>query len=924
MTPELGGRPVAREPAAAKGGFWPLRDLPTVFWLLAALVAAVLHASLPAPRWLLIHLLLLGAVSHSILVWSRYFSDALLHLPARPGDRRRQSSRLALLNGGAVVVVVGVLTAQWVITAVGATAIAAAALWHGTVLFLQLRRALKARFAMTVRYYVVAAALLPVGALLGTIVSAGGGSSDDERLVLAHVAVNVLGWLGLTVLGTLVTLWPTMLRTRVVPGAEPAATTALPVLVGAVVVVVAATLAGSLLGAATGLALYLGGVGVLAVPFVQCARAKPPSSFATWSVLAGLTWLVVTLALLTGAVATAPGWEQAHDRLTLVTPALAVGFAAQVLYGAMSYLMPVVLRGGPSAVRAATAVLERGAPLRLTVVNLGLLVAVLPVPPAVQTLAGLLVVAGFAAFLPLMALAAKASRRAKMAASGTPGSGPGSATGSMTPTSKSLTRHGSRPSAEAAQRARKQGSGLAVAGLALVLVAVAGGVAFKPSALDRAGTTTASAGVVPTGQTTTVAVTADNMRFTPARVEVPAGNRLVIMLHNADPETVHDLVLDTGADSGRLDPGARASLDVGVVGRDLQGWCSVVGHRQMGMVFEVVAVGVPVGNEAGTADGDESDDAATGTGSHHGAQRDGVGPETAGAPARLDFSRMPGAGFTAHPAQLPAASSKRIHRQTFTISDVVREVAPGVVQTLWTYNGSVPGPTLRGKVGDVFEITLVNRATMGHSIDFHAGALAPDGPMRTIPPGGSLVYTFTADRAGIWMYHCSSMPMSAHIANGLFGAVIIDPPDLAPVAHEYLLVQSELYLGADGGPVDVDKVNAERPDAVVFNGYANQYDHQPLTARVGERVRIWVLDVGPNRPTSFHVVGGQFDTVYVEGAYRLQRGRAGQGGSQALALAPAQGGFVELVLPEAGHYPFISHLMVDAERGAHGVLTVGP
>ncbi|OFE17101.1 copper oxidase [Humibacillus sp. DSM 29435] len=912
----MGRRPATGEPAAAKGGFWPLRDLPTVVWLLAALAAAVLHASLPAPRWLLIHLLLLGAVSHSILVWSRYFSDALLHLPARPGDRRRQSSRLALLNGGAVVVVVGVLIAQWVITAVGATAIAAAALWHGTVLLVQLRRALKARFAMTVHYYVVAAALLPVGASLGTVVTAGDGSSGDERLVLAHVAVNVLGWLGLTVLGTLVTLWPTMLRTRVVPGAERAATTALPVLAAAVVVVVATTLAGSLLGAAAGLALYLGGVGVLAVPFVQCARAKPPSSFATWSVLAGLTWLVVTLALLTGAIATAPTWQQAHDRLTLVTPALAVGFAAQVLYGAMSYLMPVVLRGGPSAVRAATAVLERGAPLRLTVVNLGLLVAVLPVPPAVKSLAGLLVVAGFAAFLPLMALAAKASRRAKAAASGKPGSGPGS----ITRPSPGPTPRGSRPSAEAAQQARKQGSGLAVAGLALVLVAVAAGVSFDPSAVGRAGTTAASAGVAPTGQTTTVAVTADNMRFTPARVEVPAGNRLVIMLHNADPETVHDLVLDTGADSGRLDPGARASLDVGVVGRDLQGWCSVVGHRQMGMVFEVVAVGAPAGNEAGHA----AADAAPAMGSHAGAQPDGVTPETAGAPARLDFSRMPGAGFAAHPARLPAASSKRIHRQTFTISEVVREVAPGVVQTLWTYNGSVPGPTLRGKVGDVFEITLVNRATMGHSIDFHAGALAPDGPMRTIPPGGSLVYTFTAARAGIWMYHCSSMPMSAHIANGLFGAVIIDPPALAPVAHEYLLVQSELYLGADGGPVDVDKVNAERPDAVVFNGYANQYDHQPLTARVGERVRIWVLDVGPNRPTSFHVVGGQFDTVYAEGAYRLRMGQEGQGGSQALSLAPAQGGFVELALPEAGHYPFISHLMVDAERGAHGVLAVSP
>jgi nitrite reductase (NO-forming) len=149
--------------------------------------------------------------------------------------------------------------------------------------------------------------------------------------------------------------------------------------------------------------------------------------------------------------------------------------------------------------------------------------------------------------------------------------------------------------------------------------------------------------------------------------------------------------------------------------------------------------------------------------------------------------------------------------------------------------------------------------------------------------------------------------------------VVIEPPDLPPVDHSYLLLQSELYLGPQGGTVDTAKLAQERPDAVVFNGYANQYDARPLEVRDGERVRIWVLDAGPNRSTSFHVVGGQFDTVYAEGAYLL---RPGDGGSQALALAAAQGGFVELSFPEAGHYPFVSHVMVDAERGAHGVIEV--
>ena len=194
--------------------------------------------------------------------------------------------------------------------------------------------------------------------------------------------------------------------------------------------------------------------------------------------------------------------------------------------------------------------------------------------------------------------------------------------------------------------------------------------------------------------------------------------------------------------------------------------------------------------------------------------------------------------------------------------------------------------------------------------------------MRTIRPGESLTYRFKATRSGVWMYHCSTMPMSLHIANGMFGAVVIDPPELPSVDREYLLVQSEFYLGEQNGTADPAKVNAKEPDMVAFNGYANQYDHDPLTARTGERVRIWVLTAGPNLPGAFHVVGGQFDTVFREGAYDLRPGGTEHGGAQILDLAPASGGFVELTLPEAGDYPFVTHIMSDAERGAHGILRV--
>ena len=869
-----------------KRGFAPLRDLPALLWLLVLVGVVLAHPFVPAPRWLMIHLLLLGAVSHSILVWSQHFADALLHTNPRPGDARKRSTRLLLLNGGVVLVVAGVLGDLWTVTALGAAGVALAAGWHAISLVHQMRRALPARFGTTVRYYVAAACMLPLGAYLGVLMVRGVADPLHVQVMLAHAAVNVLGWMGLTVVGTLVTLWPTMLRTRIADGSERAAQRALPLLAGSVVVTVAGALVGQRLVAALGLVGYLAGLALVGRPFVAAARGRAPAHFPTWSVLAGTTWLAGCVALLAIAVATAPSWHAVHDRVEWFTPALAAGFGAQVLLGALSYLIPVALGGGPTPVRAANTVLDRAAPLRVVLVNGGLLVCLLPVPSLVRVLASVLVLVGLAWFLPLLFSGMRASRRAKASPAPAPASRPRG------------------PAPVSGERPPGQVRGLAATGLAAVVLAVAVGVALDPAALTGTTSVSAAAGVTATGETRTVAVVARDMRFFPDTIEVPAGTRLLVELTNGDDGDVHDLVLDSGDDTGRLAPGESTTLDVGVVGRDLDGWCSVLGHRQMGMVLRVDVTG-------GTA-------AAAGHAEHQ------HGPTAAPAPATSDAPDPgghqhdePSAG--AHDAMLPELDEGRVHRRTLTVTEVEREVAPGVTQTLWTYNGSAPGPVLHGRVGDVFEITLVNDGSIGHSVDFHAGALAPDRPMRTIPPGASLTYRFTAERAGIWMYHCSSMPMSAHIANGMYGAVVVEPRDLAPVDRSYLLVQSEHYYGEPGDVVDLEKLRAERPDAVVFNGYANQYDEQPLVARTGERVRVWVLDAGPNRPTSFHVVGGQFDTVYAEGAYLL---RPGEGGAQSLALAAAQGGFVELSFPEPGHYPFVSHVMVDAERGAHGVFAV--
>lgn len=897
------GREQAVVTRSGNRGFWPLRDLPVLLWLAATVVVAVVHPFVPAPRWLLIHLLLLGAVSHAILVWSRYFTDALLH--SADEDRRGQNRRLLLLNGGVVLVVAGVPSEVWPLTLLGAIAVGTAVLWHGSTILRQLRAALPARFAPSVRYYVAAACFLPVGAGLGTALARDFGDPWHTRLVVAHAAVNLLGWVGLTVVGTLVTLWPTMLRTRIAAGAERASAQALPVLVFSVLLAAAGASAGLRPVAALGIAGYVTGLLLTAPAFVDALRRKPPTTFPAWSVLAGLTWLLGILVTLGIGIGAASSWQSVDESFGWMTPFLAAGFGAQVLLGALSYLIPVALGGGPSPVRAANTVLDRGAPLRLVVANTGLLLCALPVPSAVRVLASILVLVALASTLPLLLLAVRASHRAKA---------------------------NPAPAAAGTQvlqgQPASQRSGFAAAGLAAMAIAVAVGVAVDPAAIGARDTASAAAGVAATGETTTVKVQARDMRFTPDTISVPAGNRLVVVLTNTDDEDVHDLVLDSGADSGRLSPNETARIDVGVVGRDLEGWCSVIGHKQMGMVLTVDVTGTAPASVTGTSGAADEGHASHqhGPGGTDGdavpegdeAERDDPSPATDG----LDLMAELSPGWSARDAALPPLTNGRVHRRTFVVRDVEREVAPRVTQRLWTYDGTAPGPVLHGRVGDRFEITLINRGSVGHSIDFHAGALAPQRPMRTIAPGQSLTYRFRATRAGVWMYHCSTMPMSAHIANGLFGAVVIEPSNLPKVDRSYLLVQSELYLGDQGREVDVAKLTAEEPDLVVFNGFANQYDHTPLTARVGERVRVWVLDAGPNRPTSFHVVGGQFDTTYAEGDYLLDRRDDGDGGAQTLSLGPAQGGFVELTFPEPGTYPFVSHVMVDAERGAHGTFEV--
>ncbi|MGF3056036.1 multicopper oxidase domain-containing protein [Microbacterium sp. YY-01] len=889
-SPGSPGTPGSRATTRAPGrGFWPMRDIPTIVWLILTVVSTVLHRELPAPRWLMIHLLLLGAITHAILVWSQYFSFALLRSSATMADRTAQSWRLILANAGAAAVFVGVPLAIWPVTLAGAAALIAAVLWHGISLYRRLRKSMPGRFGRTIRYYLAAAAMLVVGAGLGAWMARGG---EHPGLIFAHALLNVLGWIGLTVAGTVVTLWPTILRTRADDYAPVGAVRALPVLAGGIVVAAAGAAFMLLPAIAVGLIAYLVGLVIVGVSLWRAARQAAPRSFAAMSVgMALLWWAGCVAVILIGTIRayiSGDGFGAVTSLVNQVVPYLAAGFAAQVLIGALSYLIPVVLGGGPTPVRTGTAGFDRGAPWRITVANLALAICALPVSSLMRVVASIMYIIAMASFLVLMVVAMRAQRKAKAAGATLqePRRGP-------------ITPEGEQPPGRRA--------GQAVAGLLAVVLAMAVCVAIDPYSLGWRAPAAADDADAPVQ---TVQIEAANMRYSTDVIEVPVGTRLVVELTNTDDSQMHDLVFSNGVAGKRLAPGESETIDVGVITANLDGWCSIVGHRQMGMVLTVVAVGAD--NDAGAGQQHPETESDTGgTGDHH-------------APGGIDLEGEPGpsfAPFDAVLAPLPPANGPQTHEVTLTVEDTLVEVAPGVQQTLWTYNGTAPGPTLHGRVGDTFVITLVNDASMGHSIDFHAGALAPDEPMRTIAPGESLTYTFTATRSGIWMYHCSTMPMTAHIANGMYGAVIIEPDDLPAVDRSYVLVQGEYYLGAhDGGEVDMDSLQQEKPDLVVFNGYANQYDHEPLPARVGERVRIWVLDAGPNRASSFHIVGGQFDTVWSEGRYLINR--AIDTGAQVLPLLPAQGGFVELTFPEAGHYPFVSHLMIDAERGAHGTVAV--
>jgi nitrite reductase (NO-forming) len=281
--------------------------------------------------------------------------------------------------------------------------------------------------------------------------------------------------------------------------------------------------------------------------------------------------------------------------------------------------------------------------------------------------------------------------------------------------------------------------------------------------------------------------------------------------------------------------------------------------------------------------------------------------------------------YTLYDPKAPELLDGTVHDIDFPIIEKDITVAAGFVVHAWTFGGTVPGPAIRVKLGDTVNVHLRNDGQMSHSIDFHASQTAMNHQMVEIKPGETFTYTFTADYAGVWMYHCGTAPALHHIANGMFGMVIVEPKGgLPPVDQEFALVQSEWYLGAQGAPADYAKANqtAAAPDFVVFNGVANQYADNPIQIEPGKNVRVFVLDAGPSVDSSYHVVGTIFDNVVKEGI-ELRRGNEDGWGSQAVDLAPAQGAIVEFTAAEDGMYPFVTHAFNLVGHGALGIFSAG-
>ena len=318
--------------------------------------------------------------------------------------------------------------------------------------------------------------------------------------------------------------------------------------------------------------------------------------------------------------------------------------------------------------------------------------------------------------------------------------------------------------------------------------------------------------------------------------------------------------------------------------------------------------------------------------------------ELKSAPAKVSNERHTGAfasgtalSMTAELKPLDPSPVKEVRLDT---THKIIEIAPGVKFSAWTFGDQVPGPTIRARVGAKIRFSMTNRsdepvpgvkltaAPMMHSMDFHAAMVSPQDKYRSIAPGQTIEFEFTLNYPGVFMYHCGTPMILEHIASGMYGAVVVEPRGGYPTKadREYVVIQSEFYAKpdpqkrkVDGAPLyvlDGEHLRSAQPNYTVFNGVHNGMVRNPLAAKPGERVRLFVLNVGPSKTSSFHVVGTIFDRVWLDGNPDNQLR-----GMQTVLLGSSSSAIVEFMIPEPGSYIMVDHHFANASQGAIGLVS---
>lgn len=265
---------------------------------------------------------------------------------------------------------------------------------------------------------------------------------------------------------------------------------------------------------------------------------------------------------------------------------------------------------------------------------------------------------------------------------------------------------------------------------------------------------------------------------------------------------------------------------------------------------------------------------------------------------------------------------------TLETIEKVGKLADGVTYNYWTFGGTVPGPMLRVREGDTVVFTLKNSdsSVFPHNIDIHA-VTGPGGGAKVtlVEPGESKTFTFKALKPGLYIYHCAANPIPTHIANGMYGMMVVEPKNgLKKVDREFYVLQSEFYTEGKFGEkglqgLDEEKANNENPTYVVFNGSVGAVTGKgALTAKVGDTIRIFMGNGGPNLISSFHIIGEIFDRVYHEGS------TGAPAENIQTTLIPAAGAaIIEFKVDYPGTYILVDHSIYRAiNKGAVGLLNV--